>query len=86
MIRAAGKAETKAKMAAAAKELFFAVGYSATTIRDIAKATGMSTGAFFASYASKDDLWREITGLQTPDEWAKQALADISNKETPAHD
>lgn len=84
MTRAAGKAETKAKMAAAAKDLFFSVGYSATTIRDIAKATGMSTGAFFASYASKDDLWREITGLQTPDEWAKAALAEIASRETGA--
>lgn len=84
MSRADGKAETKAKMAAAARKLFFSVGYSATTIRAIADGAGMSTGAFFASYVSKDDLWREITGLQTPDEWAKAALAEIASRETGA--
>ncbi len=76
--RAASKAETRAKIATAGKDLFFSVGYSNTTIRGIAKAAGMSTGAFFASYASKDELWREITGLPTPDEWAKDALSQIA--------
>lgn len=84
MSRADKKAETKAMIIAAAKELFFSVGYGGTTIRDIAQKAGRSTGAFFASFASKDDVWREITGLPTPDEWAKAELAEIANRETGA--
>ncbi|WP_293317877.1 TetR/AcrR family transcriptional regulator, partial [Phenylobacterium sp.] len=49
-----------AKVLAAARELFGAQGYEGATIRDIAAAAGMSTGAVFANFADKSELFREI--------------------------
>jgi AcrR family transcriptional regulator len=58
--RAAAKQKTREKVLAAARELFVAHGYEAATIRDIAKAAGMSTGAVFASFNDKAELFDEI--------------------------
>ena len=44
----------------AARELFSTEGYEGATIRDIAAAAGMSTGAVFANFADKSELFREI--------------------------
>ncbi|HEX2802076.1 MAG TPA: helix-turn-helix domain-containing protein, partial [Phenylobacterium sp.] len=48
------------KVLAAARGLFSEAGYEGATIRDIANAAGMSTGAVFANFADKSDLFREI--------------------------
>ena len=40
--------------------LFSEEGYEGATIRDIAAAAGMSTGAVFANFSDKSDLFREI--------------------------
>lgn len=58
--RALAKQQTRAKVLAAARELFSEQGYEGATIRDIAAAAGMSTGAVFANFADKSDLFREI--------------------------
>jgi AcrR family transcriptional regulator len=58
--RALAKQQTRAKVLAAARELFGAQGYEGATIRDIAAAAGMSTGAVFANFADKSELFREI--------------------------
>ena len=58
--RALAKQQTRAKVLAAARELFGAQGYEGATIRDIAAAAGMSTGAVFAKLADKSELFREI--------------------------
>ncbi|HEY1752944.1 MAG TPA: helix-turn-helix domain-containing protein [Caulobacteraceae bacterium] len=58
--RAAAKQRTREKILAAAKALFAERGYEAATIRDIAKMAGMSTGAVFASFTDKSDLFTEI--------------------------
>jgi AcrR family transcriptional regulator len=58
--RAQAKRLTREKIIAAAKSLFAERGYEASTIRDIAKAAGMSTGAVFASFTDKSDLFTEI--------------------------
>jgi AcrR family transcriptional regulator len=58
--RAVAKQRTREKILAAAKALFAERGYEAATIRDIAKAAGMSTGAVFASFTDKSDLFTEI--------------------------
>ncbi len=57
--RALAKQQTRAKVLAAARELFSTQGYEGATIRDIA-AAGMSTGAVFANFADKSELFREI--------------------------
>ncbi|MDO8901180.1 MAG: helix-turn-helix domain-containing protein [Phenylobacterium sp.] len=58
--RALAKQQTRAKVLAAARELFSTQGYEGATIRDIAAAAGMSTGAVFANFADKSELFREI--------------------------
>jgi AcrR family transcriptional regulator len=58
--RALAKQQTRVKVLAAARKLFSEAGYEGATIRDIAAAAGMSTGAVFANFADKSDLFREI--------------------------
>lgn len=61
--RALSKRETFAKVTEAARALFAAEGgYEAATIRSIAKAAGMSTGAVFASYTNKAEIYQAIYG------------------------
>jgi len=58
--RALAKQQTRAKVLAAARRLFSEHGYEGATIRDIAAEAGMSTGAVFANFSDKSDLFREI--------------------------
>jgi AcrR family transcriptional regulator len=58
--RALAKQQTRLKVLAAARKLFSEEGYEGATIRDIAAAAGMSTGAVFANFSDKSDLFREI--------------------------
>ena len=58
--RALAKERTRSKVLAAARHLFSERGYEGATIRDIAKEAGMSTGAVFASFADKSELFDEI--------------------------
>ena len=58
--RALAKQQTRLKVIAAARKLFSEHGYEGATIRDIAAAAGMSTGAVFANFSDKSDLFREI--------------------------
>ena len=58
--RALAKQQTRAKVLAAARRLFSEHGYEGATIRDIAQAAGMSTGAVFASFSDKSELFDEI--------------------------
>jgi len=58
--RALAKQQTRAKVLTAARRLFSEQGYEGATIRDIAAAAGMSTGAVFANFSDKSDLFREI--------------------------
>ena len=60
--RAMAKQRTREKILASAKSLFTEKGYEGATIRDIAAAAGMSTGAVFASFTDKSDLFNEIIG------------------------
>ncbi|HTX50297.1 MAG TPA: TetR/AcrR family transcriptional regulator [Caulobacteraceae bacterium] len=62
--RTLAKQRTREKIVAAAAALFSERGYEGATIRDIAKAAGMSTGAVFASFADKSDLFGEIVAAE----------------------
>lgn len=55
--RQAAKRRTRQRVLAAATDLFNDVGYAKATIRAIAKRAGMSTGAVFANFIDKDDLY-----------------------------
>ncbi len=58
--RALAKQRTREKILQAARTLFNERGYDGATVRDIARAAGLSTGAVFASFADKADLFDEI--------------------------
>lgn len=56
--RQLAKAETREKVLKAARDLWAEPGsYERGTIRQIAQAAGMSTGAIFANFKGKADLW-----------------------------
>lgn len=54
--RALAKQGTRKKILIATRMLLAERGYEGTTIRDIARAAGMSTGAFFASFRTKEEV------------------------------
>ena len=58
--RAIAKQQTREKVLQAAREMFIERGYEGATIRDIARAAGMSTGAVFASFTDKPELFDAI--------------------------
>jgi AcrR family transcriptional regulator len=60
--RDASAAATRADLLFAARTLFVSQGYEAVTVRMIAQAAGKSTGALFAHWAGKDELFTEAMG------------------------
>lgn len=59
-LRAQSKLKTRRRVLAAARRLFMGRGYEAATIRDIASEAGLSTGAVFASFIDKTDLFNAV--------------------------
>ena len=58
--RQAAKVRTRQKVLDAARSLFAERGYEPATIRDIAKGAGMSTGAVFANFQDKAELFEAV--------------------------
>ena len=58
--RQAAKVRTRQKVLDAARGLFAERGYEPATIRDIAKSAGMSTGAVFANFQDKAELFEAV--------------------------
>lgn len=58
--RQAAKVRTRQKVLDAARTLFAERGYDAATIRDIAKGADMSTGAVFANFQDKAELFEAV--------------------------
>lgn len=58
--RALAKLRTRQRLLGAARRLFTTRGYEAATIRDIAAEAELSTGAVFASFSDKADLFNEV--------------------------
>lgn len=65
--RANAKRFTREKILQAARRMFIEYGYEAATIREIANAAGMSTGAVFSNFADKSELFEEIFLLDLAD-------------------
>lgn len=58
--RQVAKQRTRGKVIDAARNLFAQRGYDAATIRDIAREAGMSTGAVFANFQDKAELFEAV--------------------------
>jgi AcrR family transcriptional regulator len=58
--RALAKQHTRQRLLGAARRLFTSRGYDAATIRDIASEADLSTGAVFASFSDKAELFNEV--------------------------
>lgn len=64
--RARASALTRTKVMEAATRLFKECGFEAVTMREIAAAAGLSTGALFHHTTGKEDLWAQALGLSRP--------------------
>ena len=64
--RQQAKAATRAKLLATARDLWSAHSYEEITMRDIAHEARVSTGAIFANWSGKAQLWREAMGYAPP--------------------
>ncbi|CAH1649692.1 TetR/AcrR family transcriptional regulator [Hyphomicrobiales bacterium] len=69
MPRAAGKPDARSRLLEAALTLIRAKGYSATSVDELCTAAGVTKGAFFHHFKSKDalavaaaDYWSQTTG------------------------
>lgn len=74
--RQAAKLRTRQKVLEAARGLFAERGYDPATIRDIARAAGMSTGAVFANFQDKAELFETV--LLEEMEAAAEVLRDAA--------
>lgn len=74
--RADQKAATVAKLTDTARAMFEARGYDAVGIREIAQAAGLSTGAVFANWKGKDELWEAAMRRPAPSRRRVTAFLD----------
>lgn len=79
-----GRGETtKAGILQTARQLFSQHGYHGTGIADIQEATGLTKGAFYHHFRSKEDLALAILG-QTRQEYAEELIAPAMQRSTPS--
>lgn len=81
--RAEAKAATRAAVIEGARTLFEQHGYDAVGIRQIGDAIGMSTGAIFANFASKAEVFEAAMGQPAPDAVAFLDSLIGADPETP---
>lgn len=74
--RAAAAAETRARIRAAATELFVARGYAATTVREIAARAGVGERTIYDAFPSKAALFGHTLDVATVGDEQRVAVAD----------
>jgi len=65
-LRTAQKDLTRSRIREAARGLFFTAGYAATTVEQIAVASGASRATFYLHFKDKEDVLRDIAQDYTP--------------------
>jgi AcrR family transcriptional regulator len=83
-VRAAGKARTRQRLIESARRLFMERGYEGATVRDIAAAASLSTGAVFASFADKTELFNAV--LESDSQAQIVAMAQAAAKPGPVQE
>ena len=88
--------ETRARLLAAAREVFAAKGYEGAAVSDIASAAGFTKGAFYSSFPSKEALFLEVVTCgeessgeaaqepATPEQWSEQ-LQELPMEDVVLH-
>lgn len=80
--RAQAKFQTRCRIVAAAEQLIMERGFEAATMRDIAAAADVSTGAVFASFTDKHDLFEAVMVAST-EQVARRVTAMRAESEGP---
>ena len=58
--------ETRLRILEAAYRLFIENGYNATAMRAISKEAGVTVGAIYNHFQTKEDIWREVLRTKHP--------------------
>lgn len=82
--RTAQAAQTSAEIAGAARELFVAKGWAATTVREVARAAGVSVPTVYAAYGNKTGLTRALADSADLAADMPRLLAELENAAEPA--
>lgn len=82
--RTAQAQETRAEIAAAARRLFVAKGWSATTVREVATEAGVSVPTVYAAYGDKTGLVRALADSADLVADLPREIADLESATTPA--
>jgi AcrR family transcriptional regulator len=77
------RAESRARIVAAALELFGAQGYERTSVKQIAAAAGVAQGLMYSHFASKDELLRAIFAQSVEDVYSSFAEAEAGDPGRP---
>ncbi|HUT51807.1 MAG TPA: helix-turn-helix domain-containing protein [bacterium] len=85
-----GKEETRETLCLAALDLFARKGYRGTSVRDLAGAAGVTTGAFYSNFRSKRDIYiaiiDKITGtVQVMVDETAREIIEVMKKRGNAH-
>ncbi|GIG91129.1 TetR/AcrR family transcriptional regulator [Plantactinospora endophytica] len=75
--RAAQAAETRGGIASAARRLFLAQGWAATTVRDVAREAGVSVPTVYAAYGNKTGLVQALADSADAAADPSQLLAEL---------
>src|SRR5919199_4011024 len=84
LTRTERQAQTRAALIEAAREAFLAHGYEGASLAQIADAAGCTTGAVYANFADKDDLF--IAVLDARSARGIEVQADILGADLPLDD
>jgi AcrR family transcriptional regulator len=77
--RTAQAKETRAEIARAARRLFVAQGWAATTVRDVAREAGVSAPTVYAAYGNKTGLTRALADAADLSADVSQLLAELES-------
>ncbi|WP_067536579.1 TetR/AcrR family transcriptional regulator [Nocardia crassostreae] len=75
--RAAQAKQTSAEIAGAARKLFVANGWTATTVRDVARAAGVSVPTVYTAYGNKSGLTRALVDAADLSADLPQMIAEL---------
>lgn len=82
--RTAQAQQTSADIASAARELFIAQGWAATTIREVARAAGVSAPTVYAAYGNKSGLAHALVDAADLSGDLPRMIADLEKASEPA--